>query len=262
MTGIKTLHPRHRHIWLIICVLFLSACANTNGPIRLYAGPQKSKNEIVTFRVPYELEVVAIDGRKLKMPYVPEGQYQFELLPGNHVLKVIYTAYWGDDTSGNVVVSDAFYFRVATTAGSSYVFKHNGPTDLVYASFDSQISDIRIWLVQQKTGQTINAISTRAYGNYLTRALRHVVSGTEEGKPVAIQEEGAKITVPTSSISPPVTLSSTAKQTNASALIAEQIIARQNALDRLKFWWKMANEKQRKAFQVWTDRPVTQSGQK
>lgn len=260
MTGIKMLYPRCGHIWFIIIIggIFLSACASTNSTVRLYGGSEKPDSEIVKIRVPYELEVLSIDGRKLKTPYVPDGEYLLELLPGKHVFKVIYTEYWGDETSGNIEVSDAFYFQVATTAGSHYVFKHNGPADLVYASFNWSISDIKIWLVQQETGQTINAASTSTYGNYLTRTLRQAASGTEEDKPVTdsntAQKNNTKMTSPT-------TLKLTAKPDDSSALIAEQIIAQQNALDRLKFWWKMADENQRKAFQAWTGKPVIKSGQ-
>lgn len=240
---------RYRYACLIINVVFLSACAGAAGPIRLYEGPKKPDNEIARFLVPSELEVVAIDGKALEAPYVPDGQYQVELLPGDHQIAVVYSEYWGDDTVGSLVVSDAFYFQFATAAGGTYVFKHNGPEDLVNANFDTLIGDIKIWLEQRKTGQTINAASTSAYGGFLARTIRQVATGQGEGTPKAgvpsLQTNNAQAASPTL----PLPTDTGA----ASALIAEQIIAQQNALDRLKFWWKMADQKQRKAFQAWTD---------
>ncbi len=247
--------PRHyRYLCLIISVVFLSACASTHGPVRVYDGAKRPDNEIVRFLIPSALEVVALDGKELKTPYIPDGQNQLELLPGDHELKVIYTEYWGDPSSGGLEVSDASYFKLATTAGSTYVFKHNGPTDLVHAGFGMLVNDIKIWLEQRETGKTINAVNRGAYGGILTRTIRQVVTGKEEGKPkegvTALQKTGAKVTPAT----PPLVTD----QGASSAVLAEQITSQQNAVDRLKFWWKMADEKQRKAFQIWIINGVDQ----
>lgn len=36
-------------------------------------------------------------------------------------------------------------------------------------------------------------------------------------------------------------------------LSAEEIVARQKPLEKLQFWWKLADKKDRKAFQRWID---------
>jgi len=42
-----------------------------------------------------------------------------------------------------------------------------------------------------------------------------------------------------------------AKSTTGTGLSAEEIVARQNPLEKLKFWWKLAEKKDRQAFQSW-----------
>ena len=83
MTTLKMFLHRYRYICLTMYVVLLSACAGINSPVRLYDGAKRPDNEIVTLVIPYELEVVAVDGEKVKTPYVPDGQYRLELLPGD-----------------------------------------------------------------------------------------------------------------------------------------------------------------------------------
>lgn len=243
----------HRYICLIIYFLSLFACAGAAGPIRLYEGTKKPDDEIARLLVPSELEVVAIDGEELDVPYVPDSQYQVELLPGDHQIAVVYSEYWGDPTVGNLVVSDAFYFRIALAAGSTYMFKHDAPEDLMNADISPR--DIKIWLEQPQTGQTINAVSRGTYGTLLARTIRQLGTGKEAGKPKAVVNSPAIDSGEMDSEKQTAATSQTlATQNDSSALLAEQIISQQNALVRLKFWWKMADGKQRKAFQVWIDK--------
>jgi len=247
MTIANIFWQHYRTVGLFIGVVSLSACAAIKDPVQVYEGAQKPDSEIVKLIVPYELKVEQLDGSSLDTPYVPGGQYQLHLLPGDHQIMVFYEEYWGDAASGAMEISDFFNFKLTTTAGSRYVFKHTGPTDLLYADSGEPASKIKIWVKQQGTEQETQAAG-RIAGGLLASTPRPV--DVKEG----VIETTDKPPVATNTTSAPSTVEASAPTNNDAASIvqAEQIVSQQDALERLKFWWKMADDKQRKTFQAWT----------
>ena len=53
-----------RLIPLVLCALFLSACARS-PVVQLYDGPAKSDSQVLTVRVPSEIEVFTINGKEV-----------------------------------------------------------------------------------------------------------------------------------------------------------------------------------------------------
>ena len=250
MTFANTFWQRYRYVGLIICTITLSACASIKDPVQVYEGAKRPDSEIVKLLMPYELKVEQLDGKDLDTPYVPGGYYQIHLLPGEHQIMVFYEEYWGDATSGAIEISDIFNFKLTTTAGNRYIFKHTGPTDPVYADSGDSARDINIWVKQQDTGQNTQAVNRVAGGFFAS------ITGQSAGDIKAgVVETTVKppATTDITSTSPTVVEPVLAKDdTTSTVLAAEQIISQQDALERLKFWWKMADDKQRKAFQAWT----------
>ncbi len=220
---------------VIFAMLLLAACSSISGPVRLYEGI-KSDKDIVKFIIPADLDILKLDGEKPKnLPVISDGLYHLELLPGNHRFTVVYSRMWGSDALGSFVESDAFYFDVPTTAGSTYKFKDNGPANLVDADNWYDIDEIKIWIEEQKTGRKIKALSVRAYGNIL---YRYITGNSQVIKPeVAIKKSVAKVDVNQAQL----------KDINAKELDNVQ----QKANEQLEFWWKVANAEQRKVFQDW-----------
>jgi len=250
MTITKLFWQRYRIIGLIIGTITLSACAGIKDPVQVYEGAKRPDSEIVKLLMPYELKVERLDGKSLDTPYVPGGQYQLHLLPGDHQIMVFYEEYWGDATSGAIEISDIFTFKLTTTAGSRYIFKHTGPTDLLYADSGPSANEIKIWIKQQETGQDTQAVD-RIEGGILANMTRPSAGDIKEGVVETTVKPPA--TTDITSTSPTVVEPVLAKDdTTSTVLAAEQIISQQDALERLKFWWKMADDKQRKAFQAWT----------
>lgn len=209
-----------------IALLFLNACSSTSGPVHLYEGAKQSDSEVVKLIVPAALDVIELDGKEFKdSPSISEGQYQLELLPGSHALKVVYSQVWGGDALGSMVKSDDFYFMIDAMAGSIYEFKHNGPEELLSAEFDRSINDIKIWLEEQKTGNKIETISVHAYNGLLY--------GSVAGNDGAGTSKAA------------------AKKDVSQAQQKELNQVKQKASKQLEFWWKIANVEQRTAFQRW-----------
>lgn len=250
MTFANTFWLRYRYVGLIICAISLSACAGIKDPVQVYDGAKKPDSEIVKLLMPYELKVEQLDGKSLDTPYVSGGYYQIHLLPGDHQIMVSYEEYWGDASSGAIEVSDIFNFKLTTTAGSRYVFKHTGPTDLLYADSGPSAREINIWIKQQDTGQDTHAVG-RIEGGLLASMTRQSAGDIKEGVVETTVQSPA--TPGTTSTPPTIVEPVLAKdEATSTVLAAEQIISQQDALERLKFWWKMADDKQRKTFQAWT----------
>ena len=233
---------------LLICTITLSACAGIENPVQVYDGVKKPEREIVTLVMPHELKVEQLDGKSLDTPYIPEGQYQLHLLPGDHQIMVFYEEFWGDASSGSIEVSDYFNFKITTTAGNYYIFEHTGPDDRLNADSWESASDINIWVKQQGTGQNTQAVS-RIAGGLIAGLTRPSSSNIKEGMvETTTGPSTADTTITPSTATAPVL----ATDDSTSTALAEQIISQQDALERLKFWWKTADDKQRKEFQAWT----------
>lgn len=69
-------------------------------------------------------------------------------------------------------------------------------------------------------------------------------------KPWVESKSGQKIATKTVKGKAP-NISAAKAKASSSPLSAEEIVARQKPLEKLKFWWKLAEKKDRKAFQKW-----------
>ena len=196
---------------LIISAILFSACSST-GTIRLYDGEQKNENEIVTFNLPEAVDLLEVDGKKVKLNiFLSENQYQLQVLPGKHLLKARYSDFWGSQQYGLMVASDDFYFVVDGKAGDQFTFMHNAPEDLSTADDRSSVDDVTIWLVDQKTGLRIDSTSYQGYGGF----IQNLLTGSEEVK-------------------------------KADDTATQPIVETQ-----LRYWWKLADQKQRESFLLW-----------
>ena len=227
---------RYKVFIVVLGVLLLSGCMSMNAPgsVRMYEG-SKPAGEIVKFIIPAALDLLILDEKNFKdSPVISDGHYTLELLPGKHRFKIIYARMWGSEALGTFVESDAFYFNVDTTAGSVYEFKHNGPADLSDADY-SDIDDIKIWLEDKNTGRQIKAVGVRDYGNIISR----YVLGKDKPLKADVAAESATVKAKAKQAEQ--------KDNNAKALAKVQ----QKAIRQLQFWWKIADSKQRDAFQRW-----------
>lgn len=251
MTVQTSVFNRYRYVGPMIVAFLLSACAavSNDGPVRLYTGAKKPDSEVVRLIIPGELKVEKLDGKKVETPYVPGGNYELQLLPGDHRIRIFYEEFWGDLTSGAMEKSDIFNFNLAAAAGSTYVFKHDGPKDVTNVDIGKSAKYIKIWVKHQDSGQTTHAASKIESG-IVADMMRKAAGTAKQGEVVG--QDGTPVA--TANVTSPATepAQTLAKGTAASTAMAEKIVSEQDALDRLKFWWKMADEKQRKAFQAWT----------
>lgn len=73
---------------ITMSILFLSACQNI-PPHQAYEGSPKADNEIATFSIPGEFNLLSIDGVKFKQLALRDGAI-IKLLPGSHQLIIEY----------------------------------------------------------------------------------------------------------------------------------------------------------------------------
>ena len=268
-------------------ILLAWGCATPTGSFQAYEGPQRADGEVVLVMVPSSLEILALEGKEVKVPYFGGNDYRLELLPGTHTLEVFYKESWGGPTSSGVVVSDVNMFRFHAEAGATYMLKHNGPRDLVTAS---RFSDMpKIWLIESASGRRLEPYATAKYVPALLRAIRKSGAGDQATTTVS---EPQVSSIPSSTrhedmqrdalkrltfwwkvagkkdreafkqwLAAGAPTEVTGKDAHAmkrqqpsSTALAEDVVMQQDALERLKFWWGVAKETDQQAFKNWLDK--------
>lgn len=104
---------------ITISILFLSACQGI-PPQQAYEGPEKAKDEIATFIIPGQFNLLSIDGVKFKQYALRDGAV-VELLPGSHQLIIEYYDFF--DLGGGEfekVGSKPMAITITTEAGIHY----------------------------------------------------------------------------------------------------------------------------------------------
>jgi len=208
---------------LFLLVLLSVGCAGVEGPVRAYEGPPRAEAEVATLSAPSALEVLSVDGRKLKLPYGGDDGYSIQLLPGAHRIRAEYREFWGDATNSTRVVSDVAVFDLNVSAGQRLRLDYPVPQSLLEA--ERFVEDPRIWVEDRSSGARIEPVDIVPRGSAVT-----------VGGPVADGPEYPAV-------------GSTRGSDAATA--AEDELLRRDALERLKFWWKLAPAEARGAFRQW-----------
>jgi hypothetical protein len=151
---------------LIILMSGLLACA-TDDLAKMYDGDKRPDKEIAKILLPSSLEVAEVNNKSIKTPYNPGGFQTMGLLPGSYKIRIFYKEFWGAANAGAITVSDVFDFDMKLEAGKEYVFKHNGPSDLIDADIEKSVKDIKIWLYQSDTKIEYQSTNRVAYGNFI-----------------------------------------------------------------------------------------------
>lgn len=213
-------------------MLIVDGCATQSDPVRLYQGPARAPDAVATLSAPTAIELLALDSQEVKLRYGAGGDYRVQLLPGPHTLGVIYKEFWGTALNGGVVVSDVYFIKFDAERGARYQLAHDGPRDVTTAS--GHWDKPRIWLVDTAAGRRIDAYRTE---KHIPAVVRAFDSGATDDDAQA-------------------------------ALSSEDALMRQDALKRLKFWWKLAGAQDRTMFGNWLGqgappddgRPVSSAG--
>lgn len=141
----------------VIAIVVLSACAQ-NSVRKLYEGEDRPESEIAVLRVPVELEVMRINGRRiegLNLLFSP-GKKDLHLAPGEYRVLAYYKKLWEMSGDGHdVVKSDPALFVVNAEAGHTYELGFQQPQSLEEAR---QLEDnFTGYVLDTTTGETTPA---------------------------------------------------------------------------------------------------------
>ncbi|MGD8483809.1 MAG: DUF2057 family protein [Thioalkalispiraceae bacterium] len=214
----------------LIALSALQACSTVSGPVHVYEGPARPASETARLRVPGPVSVKKIDGKKIKVPSIEEGFYEIVLLPGVHRIDFKYELAWGDNVSGMLVKSDVVGVETRFFAGKHYELTYAIPNGQEEA-FEMAL-DFKAKLVEKETGRLVASRSTAELDAFrITRPVEY------------------RAMTDTQTVQPGATVAGTAGVVPAD--INAQTAAQEDAVKRLKFWWLMANEQERKQFREW-----------
>lgn len=221
-----------QYISLIFLLSFwLQACTAT-GPIHFYPGKPRPQSETAHLRVPGPISVMKIDGKKVDVRSIEDSFYEIFLLPGLHRIEFKYELYWGDPTSGMVVASNVVGIETPFRAGMNYELTYTIPENEREAY--SMADDFKAKLVEQETGRQV-----------ISRALAEL---NEPGIKSTLVYGSRNTTQPKDNN---ISVVESAGVTTLMSIDADTA-TREDAVKRLKFWWLIANEDERKRFKEWT----------
>lgn len=230
----------NRNLLILLLVSgLLQACAPA-GPVRFYAGQPVSDDKLAIVVVPGPITVHSIDGTEIDSPSQENVNYELHLKPGFHLIAFKYELYWGTPVSGMLVKSKLTGVDTNFQAGKRYHINYRQPSDEDEAY--TFLRKFRASLIEPSSGQQFSSYEIED----LNTVLQTRRSAFYKTHPSVSTDYIAKA-VPDHRVQegPPAVVQSNAMPDADTAV-------KENPVKRLKFWWLMANEQERKAFIEWT----------
>jgi len=237
--------------------LLLSACARS-PVVQLYDGAAKPDAQVLTVRVPSDLEVFTINGQEVDgvNTFFSSGYKDLKLAPGRYEIMAYYKRLWDLDADNHEVLkSDPAKFTVDGSAGEFYRLAFDRPENVDQArvladDFSGRVENVT-------TGEST---PSEPSGLVLNRGILAPITGTEVEQKTsrAITPQGgggteqpafagrAKVTSVAPAGEPPAT---PAQPAPAPAPATSGNSA--SYLDTLKAQWNQATQEERRQFLQW-----------
>lgn len=227
-----------RNLFLIACVLMLTACAQQSH-VQLYPGQPLPEAQVLTLVVPYELEVHTLNGQ-----HMPKANAMFgtqaktlHLQPGQYEISAFYKN--GFDVNGGmsheVVRSQIAVFHINGKAGEVWQLQFDKPANLQEAR--ALEHNFNSWAINTATGDRVDGEPSQRSTSLLS-AL--VGGGVVETPAVVAPLEAASAAAPAAIPAP------------AAAPAADAALPHNDAvLTTLQQMWQLLNEDSRAAFLEW-----------
>ncbi len=213
---------RYVAILFLFTSSLLTAC--TTGPVKFYSDQSLSPDQIVRVVVPGPITVKSIDGQEVDAPSQEHGFYELHLSPGHHLIAFTYEMFWGDGTSGMYLKSALTAVETTFVAGKVYTINYQEPKNQDEAWTLS--NDFHARLVEPSSGQEVASFK---YDNVNLLAMERV-AGQKTNPPVS---------------------TATTSQVASEQMMGADAAVHEDPVKRLKYWWLMANEKERQEFTTW-----------
>ena len=217
-----------RSFFILFLLLWLQACASMSGPVHFYPGEPRNTSETARLNVPGPIIVTKIDGKDVDVPSIEDGFYEIYLLPGVHRIDFKYEQFWGGNLDSVLIKSDVVGIESQFFSGMNYELTYAVPGGVDEASDMS--SQFKAKLLETNTGREIESRSIVELN-----ALNKPGSTTNTIQPGVI---AVPMAASTGGVMVPAGI-------NADASVNE------DAVKRMKFWWLMADEEERKSFKQW-----------
>ncbi len=241
--------------FLLLSGLFLLLTACSSTPIQLYPGAERPASEIATLRVPIEVEVYSLNGKKLDSAPAILGtaDRQLQLLPGHYKLLVFYSNIWQITADEHTTVkSQPVAFDLQLQTGHTYQLDF---TEAGSYNEAKQFEDhFQPWITDKKTRQKIVSQDSglKFGGNF----LQQITGQTKLVKVGKTDDAGHQIIAPlaadaaatsaaatgAATAPPPVTPGSTRRLPTTTPT---------SYLNLLKAQWNQASKAEKRAFLKW-----------
>jgi uncharacterized protein YccT (UPF0319 family) len=221
-----------RLLTVTLCALFLAACARS-PVVQLYDGPAKADSQVLTVKVPSEIEVFTINGKELEgvNTFFATGFKELKLAPGRYEILAYYKELWQLDVDNHEIVkTNPANFIIDGKAGDQWQLGFDKPQNVEEArAMEDSFSG---WASNTETGEKVAAKESDLI---LNRGFLAPITGEE-------------VTTATSnSIAPQNAAGANAAHAQKSTSVAPGA----SYLDTLKAQWKQATQQERREFLQW-----------
>jgi len=231
-----------RSFALIAAAAFLLTACNRSPVVQLYEGAKQPDSQVLTIRVPTDLEVFTINGAEVDgvNTFFNTDHKDLKLSPGRYEILAYYKRLWDlDADSHEVMKSDPALFVVDGEAGEFYRLDFERPQNVTQAR--KLEGDFSGWVENLNSGEKT---PSQASGLVLNRGFLAPITGTE------VETKGASAVEPKAAdaVTPaPAGNADASAGANAEASASGQA----NYLDTLKAQWNQATQEERRQFLQW-----------
>ena len=202
---------------LLVGAGVMSGCATRIIP--LYDAIERNTEQVAVLRLPFEIDIVAIDGKKYKGTLPVAEFIDYEILPGNHEVAMRYLRAWPDDDHNNEFVkSPIVAMNFLFEGGATYKVVAQKPQTIIQAR--KYASELTLTANQEGSDKTFasSMLSASRQDGSLLQSLTKKAADISEPSPGCAQSGAA--TAPCS------------------------------AFDQLNLWWGRASEDERARFKL------------
>jgi hypothetical protein len=214
-------------ILIVLLSLLVTACS-TSPVVKLYDGADRPAGELLTVRVPVELEILSINDRRIEgaSTLFAYGHRDLQLLPGQYRIVAYYkNLFQLNADQHEIIKSDPALFTVNGNAGEVVALAFEKPADVDAAREMAKHFDG--WTENLSSGERIASTPS---GLILNQGFIGLAS-----TPAAAE------TASTASVAPEQPAASSSTESSVTT----------DVLDALKTHWQQASPEERREFLLW-----------
>lgn len=233
-----------RSFALIAAAAFLLTACSRSPVVQLYEGAKQPDSQVLTIRVPSDLEVFTINGSEVDgvNTFFNTDHKDLKVTPGRYEILAYYKRLWDlDADSHEVMKSDPALFVVDGDAGEFYRLDFERPQNVSQAR--ALEDDFSGWVENMNSGEKT---PSQASGLVLNRGFLAPITGTE------VETKGATAVKPKAAEAvTPAPAAPAASSANGSAGSGTSSGDQASYLDTLKAQWNQATQEERRQFLQW-----------